>query len=97
MAIQKFFEITADDGIIISIEYNDVNLRVGNITFTVPAGESAHVLLWDEGVLVYDAVYGSGMHSENVPGNYRLEEYIVNGETFLALPPIAWSYSRIRP
>jgi hypothetical protein len=97
MANQKLFEVTSGDGTSIYIEYNDVNLKVGNIFFTVPAGKSAHVLLWDDGVLIYDQIYGEGFHSENVPGNYRLQEYTTSwGETRLTLPPIDWSFSEIR-
>ena len=96
MADQKLFEVTSGDGTSIYIEYNDVNLRVGNISFTIPAGVSAHVKLWNQGTLVYDQIYPSGFHSENVPGNYRLQEYDKNGEIALTLPPIDWSFSEIR-
>ena len=100
MANKRIFEITGGDGTSIYIEYNDVNLKVGSIYFTVPAGVSAYVLLWNEGNLVYENIYGEGFHSENVPGNYQVTEYIdpEDGQTY-AHPPqeISWSYSRIKP
>lgn len=94
--IPKLFEVTAADGTAIYIEYNDANLRVSNITFEVPSGISAQVYLWDNGVLIFDNLYLAGIHSETVPGNYTLEEEIIDGETVLSLPAIAWSYSEIR-
>lgn len=99
MANQKLFEVTSGDGTAIFIEYNDANLRVGNITFEVPVGKLAQVYLWNDGVLVYDQLYAAGPHSENVPGNYRVVEYVDpdDGLTYAYLPPeIAWSFSEIR-
>ena len=99
MANQKIFEVTSDDGTIIYIEYNNSNLRIGNITFEIPAGKSAQVYLWNAGILVYNSLYSAGIHSEKVPGNYKVIEYIDpdDGFTYANLPPeIAWSFSEIK-
>jgi hypothetical protein len=97
VAVKRIFEVTAGNGTVIYIEYNDVNLRVGNIAFTVPATLSgAHVLLWDDGVLAYEQTFGPGEHEVVVPGNYRVVEYQDEGETYAYPPPeISWSFSEI--
>lgn len=99
MANQKLFEVTSGNGTAIYIEYNDVNLRIGNITFEVPVGLSAQVYLWESGLLVYDNLYPSGVHSENVPGNYRVTEQVDPEDGLINVyppPEIAWSFSEIR-
>jgi hypothetical protein len=99
MANQKVFEITSADGDEIYIEYNDANLRIGNIFFTIPSGFNADVRIWDSGQLVFEDTYLPGFYDENVPGNYRVTEHIDpgDGSTYARMPPeLSWSYSRVR-
>lgn len=99
MANQKIFEGTVGGIPHLYMEYNDANLRVGKVYFTVPAGVSATVRIWNEGSLVFSANYSAGSYEENVPGNYRVVEQInpEDGSTYASLPQeIAYSYSEIR-
>ena len=96
MAIQKLFEVTSNDGTVIYIEYDDINLKVGEIYFNVPIGEMAQVYIWNNGALIYDHLYSEGFYSETILGSYRVIETIVDGELVVTLPDIAWSYSEIK-
>jgi hypothetical protein len=78
MANQNVWEFRVADAGSVFIEYNDVNNRIGNISFSVPAGVSYHVQLFDYDTLIYDETYGEGSYSESVPGNRQVK--IVNDE-----------------
>jgi hypothetical protein len=98
MANRAIFEVTSNGVTLVSIEYNDVNLRVGSAFFTVPPGITAMVRIWDDGVLKLDTMYQPGSYEENVPGNYRVVEMIdpEDGTPYVTMPPeIGWSYSEI--
>jgi hypothetical protein len=98
MADQKLFEVTSGGITLVTMEYNDVNLRIGSIFFTVPVSIIAAVKIWDDGVLVLDTSYSPGAYEENVPGNYQVVEEIDpnDGSTYALMPSeIAWSYSEI--
>jgi len=73
MADKKVFQMSTGDAAIM-VFYNDVNLRVGNIRFEVPNNVSARARIWESGELVYDHIYGEGVHEEKVPGNVTLIE-----------------------
>lgn len=98
MATQHLFEVTGPGGLMIFIEYNDANLRVGNISFTIPAGFAANFQLKNQGQIVYDAQYQAGTHEETIPGNYRLT-YLGDDDEGLPqyrLPEIDWYCSLVR-
>jgi len=92
----NLIEVAGPDGLLIYIDYNGVNLRVGNISFTIPTGFVANVMLWNQGQVVYDAQYPAGTYSEAVPGNYRLTEgQHPDGEVYYLLPEIDWYVSLV--
>lgn len=80
MANQKLMSMTIGvPGIEIMIWYNDVNLRVGAVEWTLPEpGIVARVQIWDSNVdpdvPVIDRTLGQGNGAETIPGNYRLVE-----------------------
>ena len=99
MANKRIFEIKSGGITLVTIEYNDVNLRVGSAFFVVPVGITAVVKIWDDGALVLDTIYQPGSYDENVPGNYQVVEFVDpdDGLTYAHPPPeISWSYSEIR-
>lgn len=98
MATKKAFDIIAGGQSVIYIEYNDVNLRIGNIVFTIPIGFTGYVLIWVNGSLAFTNSYTPGSYSELVPGNYRVIEEIDpdDGSVYALMPPeIAWCVSWI--
>lgn len=87
MANQKVWEMEIGGVGNISIEYNDANNRIGNISFVVPAGVSYHVQIRDQGSLIYDQTYPIGSYSESIPGNYRVVIVDDEGIDHPVLPP----------
>lgn len=70
------------------INYNASNLRVTTIDWNVSADARVIVTIYNNGTPVYTKdVTGPDVGSENVPGNYRLQEVTEDGRTFLDLPP----------
>jgi hypothetical protein len=49
MPNQKIFEVTNGGVTLVTIEYNDANLRLGSAFFVVPTGITAAVKIWDDG------------------------------------------------
>lgn len=78
------------DGVEIAIEYNAVNNRVTQVSWTLPNGYAGRARVWNSGNLVLDrTLTGSG--AESVPGNLRMVEVTEGGQTYLDLPAnITW-------
>lgn len=73
-------------GLEVWIEYQVSNLRIQSASWIVPAGATVRALVWDSGVPVVNMTL-TGTGSANIPGNYRLEQYIDQfGEPGLRLP-----------
>jgi hypothetical protein len=99
MPDKKVFDFVSEDGTEIYIEYNDANLRIGNISFVITPGFNALVNIQDSGQLVFTNTYIPGSYAESVPGNYRVTEHIDPNDSsvYATLPPeISWSVSRYR-
>ena len=79
MANQKAASMTIGvPGVEIMIWYNDVNLRIGSVEWTIPEpGIAARIKIWDSNISltepVVDRTEGQGTDAENVPGNYQME------------------------
>ena len=82
-----------EQGVLISVNYNAANLRVTAVDWTIPqSGIVARVRIWDAGASVYDrTIAGPASGTENVPGNIRVVEVVIYGQTFFDLPAnITW-------
>lgn len=94
MADKKSVSMTTGiPGIEIAIWYNDVNLRIGSVTWQIdPPGFAARLRVWDSNISdvtpVIDRTEGQGSGAENVPGNYQMVE-VVDPElgTYFDFPP----------
>jgi hypothetical protein len=80
MANQKAMSMTiSEPGVEIMIWYNDTNLRIGSVEWTIPAlGIVVRVRIWDSNISatvpVIDRTEGQGSDEENIPGNYQMIE-----------------------
>ena len=92
MADKKFIRMTTGiDGVEVAIWYNDINLRIGAVTWNIPEpGLACRLRVWDSNISdetpVVDRTEGQGSGSESVPGNYQVVEVseTIDGE------PVTW-------
>ena len=79
-------------GVEIAIEYNEVNHRVTQLSWSLVAGHTSRCRIWNSGNLVVDrTAIGPNTGAESVPGQVRMVEVTMNGSTYWDLPPnITW-------
>lgn len=79
MATRNYLEVkNGIPGLLITLEYNDANLRIGNVTWTVPAGFEVVVIIWDTDIQqepIYTRTEGTGSGSDVIPGIHSLVEF----------------------
>ena len=79
-----------------AIEYNDANLSIRRVHFSLSAGRTIRILIWDvlDGGVVGDpatalfdeTLVGPLNDNRNIPGNYRLIERTDAGGTYVDVP-----------
>ena len=74
MATKRIWNMVFGNGdALVFVEYNDNNMRVGNIAWELAPGKTMHAVIWNSGVEILNlTVQDNG--SFNVPGNVKLEE-----------------------
>ena len=74
-------------GVDIWVDYNDNNLRIGGLNWSLAEGVSMRVRIWEAGALVFEhSAAGPGSGSQNVTGNRSMREVTGDGDPYLDFP-----------